>query len=73
MVLNRQHAGMADDSDTAPAADHDSGADVGHDLEAERTTAPMGDYSSRDVGIGFVVMLVGVLIAFGIPLLALGL
>ena len=61
---------MADDSETDPAVDHDSGADVGHDLEAERTTAPMGDYTGRDVGIGFVVMLVGLLVTFGIPLLA---
>ena len=59
---------MADD--TEQTADDDTGADVGHDLEAERTTAPMSDYGSREVGIGFVVMLVGVAIAFGIPLLA---
>lgn len=57
---------MADD--TAPA--DDSGADVGHDVEAERTTAPMSEYTGRDVGIGFVAMLVGVAIAFAIPLLA---
>lgn len=61
---------MADDSETDPAVDHDSGADVGHDLEAERTTAPMGDYTARDVGVGFAIMLVGLLIAFGIPLFA---
>ncbi|WP_265111593.1 DUF7550 family protein [Halosolutus halophilus] len=60
---------MADD--TAPAEDHDSAADVGHDLAAERTTAPMSEYSARDVGVGVVVMLLGVAIAFGIPLLAL--
>jgi hypothetical protein len=65
---------MANDSDTEVDTEHDTGADVGHDLEEdERVTAPMGPYSSRDVGIGFVVMLVGVLVAFGIPLLALGL
>ncbi|MFC4437585.1 MULTISPECIES: DUF7550 family protein [Natrialbaceae] len=64
---------MADDNDTDPAVDHDSGADVGHDLEADRTTAPMGDYTTRDVGVGIAVTLVGILIAFGIPLLALGL
>ncbi|ELY53876.1 MULTISPECIES: DUF7550 family protein [Natronococcus] len=58
---------MADDSETV---DHDSGADVGHDLDDERTTAPMSDYSARDVGVGFAVMLVGALIAFGIPLVA---
>ncbi|OVE86307.1 DUF7550 family protein [Natronolimnobius baerhuensis] len=61
---------MADDT---PAADHDSGADVGHDLEADRTTAPMSDYSSRAVAIGFVVMLIGIAVVFGVPLLTLGL
>ncbi|MDQ2048897.1 hypothetical protein RBH26_00195 [Natronolimnohabitans sp. A-GB9] len=60
---------MADD--TEPAADHGSAADVGHDLEAERTTAPMSEYTARDVGIGIVVMLIGAVLAFGIPLLAL--
>ncbi|SEW32565.1 DUF7550 family protein [Natrinema salifodinae] len=51
----------------------DTGADVGHDLDAERTTAPMSDYSGRDVGIGVVVMLLGAVVAFGIPLLTIGL
>jgi len=51
--------------------DHDSAADVGHDLEAERTTAPMSEYTARDVGIGIVVMLIGAVLAFGVPLLAL--
>ncbi|ADD07124.1 uncharacterized protein Nmag_3574 [Natrialba magadii ATCC 43099] len=65
---------MADDTDdTEPAADHDSAADVGHDLAADRTTAPMSDYSSRSVGIGFLVTIVGVAISFGIPLVAMGL
>ena len=63
---------MADDTDQ-PAdkepVDEDSGADVGHDLEAERTTAPMSDFSSSAVAIGFVIMVIGVAIAFGIPLL----
>jgi|GEM_PF-514673 len=63
---------MADDSEHATETDHDSAADVGHDLEAERTTAPMSPYSARDVAVGFVVMLVGVAVAFGIPLLTIG-
>ncbi|QFU83782.1 DUF7550 family protein [Natronorubrum aibiense] len=62
---------MADD--TEQSVDEDSGADVGHDLEAERTTAPMSDYSSSAVAIGFVVMLVGAAVAFGVPLLTIGL
>ncbi|WP_323171804.1 hypothetical protein [Natrialba sp. PRR66] len=62
---------MADDTDDT--ADHDSGADVGHDLGAERTTAPMSEYSSRAVGIGFLVLIVGIAISFGIPLATTGL
>ncbi|TMT86253.1 hypothetical protein E2L06_06440 [Haloterrigena sp. H1] len=63
---------MTDDTEDTPETDHDSGADVGHDLEAERTTAPMSPYSARDVAVGFVVMLVGAAVAFGIPLLTMG-
>ena len=59
---------MADD--TEQTADGDTGADVGHDLEAGRTTAPMSDYGGSEVGIGALVALVGVAVAFGIPLLA---
>ncbi|SEQ25438.1 DUF7550 family protein [Natrinema salaciae] len=61
---------MVDDTDAS--ADDDTGADVGHDLEAERTTAPMSDYSSRAVLVGALVALVGAVIAFGIPVLAVG-
>ncbi|EMA30919.1 DUF7550 family protein [Halobiforma nitratireducens] len=64
---------MADDTETGTETDHDSAADVGHDLAAERTTAPMSDYSSRAVGIGFLVLLVGAMIAFGVPLGVFGL
>ncbi|MWV41112.1 hypothetical protein [Natrialba sp. INN-245] len=53
--------------------DDDTAADVGHDLEAERTTAPMSEYTARDVGVGVAIFLVGTVIAFGIPLLSLGL
>ncbi|RQG97026.1 DUF7550 family protein [Natrarchaeobius chitinivorans] len=59
--------------DTERDTPDDSAADVGHDLEAERTTAPMSEYSSRDVTVGIVVFLVGSAIAFGIPLLSYGL
>jgi hypothetical protein len=58
--------------DTATPDDDDSGADVGHDIDAERTTAPMSDYSSRAVLVGTLVALIGAAIAFGIPLLAVG-
>ncbi len=36
---------------------------------AERTTAPQSPYSMRQAGIGFVVLLVGLLVTFGIPTL----
>ncbi|AFZ71327.1 DUF7550 family protein [Natronobacterium gregoryi] len=62
---------MADD--TQDTTGNDSAADVGHDLEAKRTTAPMSDYSSRAVGIGFLVLLVGAAVAFGVPLGVFGL
>ncbi|WP_457590054.1 DUF7550 family protein [Halalkalicoccus salilacus] len=35
---------------------------------AERTTAPQSPYSMRQVGIGFVVLVVGLLVVFGVPL-----
>lgn len=35
----------------------------------ERQTAPQAPYTTRDVGVGFVVALVGMVIVFGIPLL----
>jgi hypothetical protein len=36
---------------------------------AERTTAPQSPYTMRQVGIGFAILLVGLLVAFGLPLL----
>ncbi|WP_436927036.1 DUF7550 family protein [Halosimplex amylolyticum] len=33
-----------------------------------RSTAPQSEYTTRDVGVGFAVMLVGVTIAFVLPL-----
>jgi hypothetical protein len=36
---------------------------------AERTTAPQSPYTMRQAGIGFVILLVGLLVVFGIPLL----
>ncbi|MFC7139139.1 hypothetical protein ACFQMA_04710 [Halosimplex aquaticum] len=34
-----------------------------------RETAPQSEYTSRDVGVGIAVMLVGVAIAFALPIL----
>lgn len=36
---------------------------------SERTTAPQSPYTMGQVGVGFVVLLVGLLVVFGIPLL----
>lgn len=55
----------------ADTSGHDSAADIGEDLGVERTTAPMSEYASRDVAIGFVVLAIGLVVAFGLPLLAL--
>lgn len=35
----------------------------------ERRTAPQGPYTMRDVAVGFVVLVIGALVVFGIPLL----
>lgn len=60
---------MADESDTAD--DQDSAATVGHDLGAERTTAPMSEFGARDAAAGALVLAVGLAIAVGIPIVAL--
>ena len=33
-----------------------------------RSTAPMSDFTGREVGIGFVVLVVGLVVTFGLPL-----
>lgn len=48
--------------------DHGHG---GHDSEfaTERETAPQSPYTTRDVGVGAAVALVGMLVVFAVPLL----
>lgn len=54
-------------TDTDEQADEDEHA---HDPpETERTTAPQSPYSMRDVAVGAVVALLGLLLTFGVPLL----
>ncbi len=36
---------------------------------AERTTAPQSPYSTRQAGIGFAVLVVGLLVTFAVPVL----
>ena len=43
----------------------------GHDVEGlDRITSPMQGYSMKQVGIGFAILFVGLLVTFGLPLLA---
>ena len=37
-----------------------------------RETAPMSPFSARAAGIGFVVLLVGLVVVFGIPVVTVG-
>ncbi|WP_435195156.1 DUF7550 family protein [Natronomonas sp. EA1] len=51
--------------------DHaDDGGHTAHDSEyaTERTTAPQSAYTMKDVTVGTLVALIGVLVVFGIPL-----
>ena len=48
-------------------SDHDTGH--GHDEEPERVTSPMQAYTTSQVTIGFLVLLVGLAVTFGVPLL----
>ncbi|MFB6312189.1 MAG: hypothetical protein ABEH64_13530 [Salinirussus sp.] len=34
-----------------------------------RSTAPQSPFTSRQVGIGFVVLVIGIILTFGLPLL----
>ena len=65
--------GHADDGGDHAAHDPDAhGDDIhGHEVrELGRVTSPMQSFSTRQVGIGFLVLLVGLSIAYVIPLLA---
>ncbi|SNR35263.1 DUF7550 family protein [Halorubrum vacuolatum] len=45
-------------------------ADHSHEPDPDaRVTAPMQEFSGREAGIGAVVLLVGLVIAYGIPTL----
>ena len=52
--------------------DHnDDHTDHGHDVEGlDRVTSPMQDFSMSQVGIGFAVLAVGLVVAFALPLIA---
>ncbi|WP_290811614.1 hypothetical protein [Halovivax sp.] len=48
----------------------DSAETVGEDLDAERTTAPMSEFGRTELAYGFVVLAIGIAVAFGVPVLA---
>jgi hypothetical protein len=51
--------------------DHDDHSEHSSEEGLERVTSPMQQFSSREVGIGTLILAVGLLVTFGIPL-ALG-
>lgn len=54
-------------------ADHDDHDDHGHDDGDEgRVTSPMQEFSSGQVGMGLLVMLVGLVVTFGLAFGLLG-
>ena len=63
---------MSDDDYHGEHEDDHADGDFDAEYATERTTAPQGPYSTRDVGVGFAVLLVGVVLVFGVPLLVLG-
>lgn len=56
---------MADDAHD----DHGHGDHEHHDDEDLRTTSPMQEFTTAQVGFGVVVLLVGLAVTFGVPLL----
>ena len=68
---------MSDDTPTEPrestsgqeqAANTDDGTHGWVKPVGPRTTAPMSDFSGRDVAVGLVVLLLGLAVTFAIPL-----
>ena len=49
--------------------DDDHGHENYHDDGLERVTSPMQEYGMREVGIGLVVLAIGLLVTFALPLL----
>jgi hypothetical protein len=57
------------DEDHADEEIHESHLDDPHATPATaRSTAPQSDFSTSQVGIGFAILVVGLIVAFGIPL-----
>ncbi|KTG09973.1 hypothetical protein AUR64_10185 [Haloprofundus marisrubri] len=64
---------MADQSKPSERRNVEEGTEPHQEAEdtmaGARTTAPQSAYTTSQVGTGFVVLLVGLLVVFGIPLL----
>ncbi|WP_247728376.1 DUF7550 family protein [Halovivax limisalsi] len=58
---------MTDETD--PETADGSGASTDGVRDTSRETAPMSPYDSAAVGLGLLVLLVGLVVAFGVPLL----
>ena len=60
-----------DDNADVHADDAHEGEAHGHDVEGlDRVTSPMQDFSRSQVGIGLAVVVVGLLVAFVLPFVA---
>jgi hypothetical protein len=60
--------GHGHDLDHGDAPDHDDHRDH-EEPTAGRLTSPMQPYGAREVGIGFVITLVGIAVGYALPLL----
>lgn len=60
---------MTDDHGHDEGHGDDDHADHGGDDEDLRVTSPMQEFTTGQVGTGFVVLLVGLAVTFGVPLL----
>ena len=67
MTADHDHADDAEHGD-APGTAHDPDAHEGGDAD-QRVTAPMQDFGFGSVVTGFLVLLVGVAIAYALPFL----
>jgi len=47
---------------------HDGDEHHAEEPPSERSTAPQSEYTGRDVAVGTVVAIVGLLVVFGVPL-----
>ena len=58
---------MTDETETAGT--DESGTPAGEERKTPRETAPMSEFGTGPVTIGFLVLVVGLAISFGVPLL----